>query len=76
MSILRLCHRSKGTTSEPILVPDGEHDWALLIDNCANCGKVYGVEKTSDRFCSEACKQKYHRPRKDPQRPYRSRKIS
>jgi hypothetical protein len=75
MSTLRLVHRAKGTTSPPIDVPDGQHDWAILIDNCAHCGQVYNVDKTTDRFCSKACEAEHYNKarRKHPPRPYKKR---
>jgi hypothetical protein len=78
MSTLRLCHRSENyKTQGTITVPDGEHEWVILVDNCEFCGKIYNVEKTTDRFCSGECQEKYRnrQRRKDPSRPYKKRKA-
>ena len=67
MSTLRLVHRGRKTIQGPIDVPDGQHDWAVLVDNCEQCGNIYNVDKETDRFCSDECRIQYNsdaRPRK------------
>jgi hypothetical protein len=67
MSTLRLVHRGRSYIQGPIDVPDGQHDWAVLVDNCLHCGNIYNVRKNTDRFCSPECQKAYHntqRPRK------------
>jgi hypothetical protein len=77
MATLKLCHRGQNyTTKASLTVPDGEHEWVVLVDNCVHCGNIYGVTKSTDRFCSPECQQRHHKPRKDPARRYKPRKAS
>lgn len=72
MSTLRLIHRGRNYIQGPIDVPDGQHDWAILVDNCEKCGNIYNVNKETDRFCSDHCRITYNsdkRPRKTEDPP-------